>query len=67
MNDEWKPIDTAPKGIDVLVWTRFGYKIAHLASDVGWIGDDWEEIYPEPECWMWLPDEPKESEVDDER
>jgi hypothetical protein len=59
MNDEWKPIDTAPEDTDLLVWTRFGCKIAHFVSDVGWIGDDWEEIWPEPEYWMWLPDEPK--------
>jgi hypothetical protein len=71
MNDQnWQPIDTAPKNVYVLVWCRHGQYVASLDERIhgngifGWSVDDnkhgpYALRGADPSHWMSLPDPPE--------
>lgn len=58
MEGEWQPIETAPKGEVVLVYSSHGVDIAHFGLLYeGWLDENYEDI--DPTHWMPLPPPPK--------
>lgn len=69
-NNEWQPIETAPKnGTSVLVWDRYNISIAHFEylkkNRASWVVDDsfndqWDQwLELEALYWMPLPESPE--------
>jgi hypothetical protein len=62
---EWQPIETAPKDVEILVWSQY-QDTAYLAicdDQQWWTPDWWPEKWTEwlysPTHWMPLPEPPK--------
>lgn len=58
MEDHWQPIETAPDGVDVLIWSKNEFMTVAMKD-----GDQFLDInaYPvrNPQKWMPLPEPPK--------
>lgn len=59
----WRPIETAPRAVDVLLWTKLGFAMVALRYEEGhrcedaWLTYDGSEVR-EPTHWMPLPEPP---------